>query len=110
PSITVEKTGPAAIAEGETDVTWTFTITNNSVSTDPVIVTAVNDNILGNLLAAAQAANGGNPIVLASGASFTFSYNPDGNLVLDGGQTNTNIVTVGAVDDEGDQTSGQDSH
>ncbi|MGH7893677.1 MAG: retention module-containing protein, partial [Candidatus Binatia bacterium] len=110
PTITVEKTGPATIAEGGADVTWSFTITNHSVSTDPVTVTAISDDKLGSLLAAAQAANGGQPIVLAAGASFTFTYNPEGNLVLDGGQTNTNVVTVTAVDDEGSQATDDDSH
>jgi hypothetical protein len=47
PAITVVKTGPATISEGGQDVTWTFTITNNSVSTDPVTVTAINDDLLG---------------------------------------------------------------
>src|SRR5436190_141654 len=71
--------------------------------------TAIADDKLGSLLAAAQAANGGQPIVLAAGASFTFTYNPEGNLVLDGGQTHTNTVTVNATDDEGSQATAQDN-
>src|SRR4029079_7558435 len=92
------------------DAAWTFTITNHSVSTDPVTVTSVVDNQLGNLTAAAIAANGGQPIVLAAGQSFTFTYNPAGDLVLDGGQTHVNTADVIAVDDEGTQTTAQDSH
>src|SRR4029079_4044378 len=110
PSVTLDKTGPASIAEGGADAAWTFTITNHSVSTDPVTVTSVVDNQLGNLTAAAIAANGGQPIVLAAGQSFTFTYNPAGDLVLDGGQTHVNTAAVIAVDDEGTQTTAQDSY
>src|SRR4029450_13466883 len=56
PTITVEKTGPATIAEGGT-ATYGFTITNTSAaSTDPVTITSVVDNVLGNLTSAANAA------------------------------------------------------
>src|SRR5262249_24320656 len=110
PSIAVVKTGPATIAEGGQDVTWHIKITNNSVSTDPVTVTVISDDKLGDLLASAQTANGGQPIVLQAGASFEFDYTPAGNLVLDGGETHTNIVTVTAVDDENHQTTGSDDH
>src|SRR5262249_2531082 len=73
PSIAVTKT-VAPIAEGNT-ATYHYTITNTSTaSTDPVTVTSVIDDKLGDLTAAAIAANGGNPIVLAPGASFSFSF------------------------------------
>jgi hypothetical protein len=110
PVIDIVKGGPATIAEGGADVTWTFTITNNSVSTDPITVTALHDDKLGDLLAAAIAANGGNPIVLAPGGTFSFDYNPAGNLVLDGGETYTNVVTVTGMDDEGTSDTGTDNH
>src|SRR5262249_13565801 len=58
PSIKVDKTGPASINEGGASATYTFTITNTSVSTDPVTVLSINDNKFGNLLGAAEAANG----------------------------------------------------
>src|SRR5262249_27665359 len=65
PSITVAKTVPATIAEGNT-ATYSFTIKNTSpADTDPVTITSVVDNVLGDLTAAAIAANGGNAIVLA---------------------------------------------
>ena len=41
PVIDIEKTGPAKIDEGGEDVTWHFVITNDSVSTDPVTITAL---------------------------------------------------------------------
>ena len=109
PAVTIVKTGVTQIAEGGADVTWSFTITNNSVATDPVTVTALGDDQLGNLLAAAEAVNGG-PIVLAAGASFSFDYNPEGVLVLDGNQAHTNVVSVTAVDDEGSTATDTDDH
>src|SRR2546430_11484864 len=70
PSITVDKTGPASVDEGGASTTYTFKITNTSVSTDPHTGTSVSDRALIALLPSAVAANGGNPIVLAPGASF----------------------------------------
>jgi hypothetical protein len=110
PSILIEKSGPATIAEGGEDVTYHFVITNTSGLTDPVTVTSLTDDVLGNLLAAAQAANGGNPIVLASGASFSFDYNPPGDLVLNAGDTEHNTVTVIGHDDENTSVTDTDDH
>jgi hypothetical protein len=109
PVIDIEKTGPAEIDEGGEDVTWHFKITNNSVSTDPVTITSLGDDKLGDLLAAAEAVNGG-PIVLASGASFEFDFNPDGDLILNAGATHINTVTVTGVDDDGTEDTGTDDH
>src|SRR5262249_48462044 len=56
PSITVDKTDPTTIAEGN-PVTYGFKITNTSTaSTDPVTITSVIDDQLGDLTAAANAA------------------------------------------------------
>jgi len=57
PAITIDKTGPATVAEGGEDVTWNFVITAaaSNASTDPVTVTSVNDDKLGDLTAAALA-------------------------------------------------------
>ena len=104
PAITVVKTAdPTTINEGGADVSFHFVITAaaTNASTDPVTVTALTDDVYGDLLAAAIAANGGNPIVLNPGASFAFDYNPPGDLVLDAGESETNTVTVNATDDEG---------
>ena len=74
PSLSIAKTAPASIVEGNF-ATYTFLITNTSTaSTDPVTITQVFDDVLGDLSAAALAANGGNPIVLAPGALFSFTY------------------------------------
>ena len=45
--------------------------------------------------------------MLASGASFEFDYNPDGDLVLNAGETHINAVTVTGVDDEGTEDTAQ---
>ena len=64
PTITVDK-AVTNINEGNT-ATYSYTITNTSTaSTDPVTITSVIDDVLGDLTGAAIAANGGNPIVLA---------------------------------------------
>src|SRR5262249_14583837 len=102
PSIAVAKTGPTTIAEGDT-ATFNFTITNTSVaSTDPVTVTSVVDDVLGDLTAAANAAwlaqGHGGPIVLAPGQ--TFSFNVTTLAALNAG-TVVNTVTVRGHDDEG---------
>ena len=107
PSILVDKAGPASVAEGNT-ATYTFTVTNTSMtSTDPVTLVSVTDDVLGSLTGAALAANGGNPIVLAPGASFAFSYTTP--AALNAG-TVVNTVTVFGQDDEGTPVSGADSH
>src|SRR5207249_578163 len=97
----------ASVDEGGASTTYTFTITNNSVVTDPVTVTSISDTVLGNLLGAAETANGG-PIVLASGGSFTFTYTT--TLTQNVGDSVTNVVTVHAKDDENTDTSASDDH
>ena len=107
PSITIDKTGPATIAEGNT-ATYNFTITNtSSASTDPVTITSVIDNVLGNLTAAALAANGNNPIVLNPGQNFAFSFMT--TSAQDAG-TVVNTVTATGQDDEGNTATDDDSH
>jgi sugar lactone lactonase YvrE len=93
----VRRVGAAANPEGGT-ATYTFTITNTSpAATDPVTVTSVVDTLLGDLTAAAVAAHGGADLVLAAGASFTFSAT--GPAPAAGPVAGT--VTVTAHDDEG---------
>src|SRR5205823_4890887 len=105
PVITIDKVGPGTINEGQT-ATYSFTITNGSVSTDTVTITSVVDDKLGDLTAAAIAANNGNPIVLAPGASFTFSAATA--AALNAGSV-TNVVTVTGHDDEGTEDTGTDT-
>ena len=109
PTITVDKT-VTNINEGNT-ATYTYTITNTSTaSTDPVTITSVVDDVLGDLTSAANAAwlaqgNTG-PIVLAPGASFSFDYTT--LTVLNAG-TVVNVVTVSGLDDENTTTSATDT-
>src|SRR5262249_47096398 len=98
PTIAVDKSGPATVAEGGT-ATYTFTITNTSpISTDPVTVTSVADDKLGDLTAAANAAwaaqGHSGPIVLTQGQNFTFSFT---TTALNAG-TVVNVVTVSGRD------------
>jgi hypothetical protein len=86
----------AEIREGD-PATYTFTIRNTSpAATDPVTVTSVTDTALGDLTAAARAANGGADLVLAPGQAFTFSY----TAVSTAGPA-AGTVTVRGHDDEG---------
>src|SRR5262249_29149285 len=65
PSTTVDKSAPTSVSAGQ-PITYTYTITNTSpASTDPVTITSILDDQLGELITSAVAANGGNPIVLA---------------------------------------------
>ncbi|HAX78236.1 MAG TPA: hypothetical protein DCY88_21055, partial [Cyanobacteria bacterium UBA11372] len=105
-----------AIAEGGAIATYTFTITNASVATDPVTITSISDDKFGNLLAEAQADNGGNTIVLNPSGSFTFDITRSLTLDAPGGTagtyqtSHTNTVTVIGKDDEGTTDSGTDDH
>jgi sugar lactone lactonase YvrE len=91
----------AAPPEG-TPVTYTFTVTNTSPArTDPVTVTSVADDRLGELIDAARAANGGADVVLAPGQSFTFSATDP--------VSGPGTVTVTAHDDEGTTATATDA-
>jgi len=96
PAITVDTIGPGSIVHGQ-PATYKFTITNTSpASTDPVTVTSISDDLLGDLICVARIANGCKDIVLAPGESFTFSAC---STTLDSVQV-VNVVTVTAHDDE----------
>src|SRR5262249_32722993 len=109
PSITVDKTAPTTIAEGN-PVTYGFKITNTSTaSTDPVTITSVIDDHLGNLTSAANAAwiaaGHSGPIVLEQGEMFSFNFTTLAALNVG---TVVNTVTVSGHDDEDTPTSASD--
>ncbi|WP_372742966.1 hypothetical protein, partial [Neptunomonas sp.] len=79
------------------DQTYTITI-NNTSTVDAVTVTSLVDDKFGDLLAEAEAANGG-PVTLAVGGSFNFDITRE--LDLNATETHTNTVTVNVVDDDG---------
>src|SRR5262249_13647676 len=108
PSLSITKTAsPASISEGGVGgqaVTYTYSVTNTSLATtDPVTLTSLADDKVGDLMAAFVAANG-DSAVLADGATVTFAVTqtlPTANA----GASYTNIVTAQGVDDEGDPAS-----
>ncbi len=96
PEITVVKTAlPTQVPETGGSVVFSFEITNNT-SAFPVTVTSIVDDKFGDLLATAEGQNGGLDIVLASGASFTFTITRtlSSDLLI----PHINTVTVTAVD------------
>jgi hypothetical protein len=119
PAITITKVAnPVSINEGvATDITYTYTITSQSASTDPLTLTSLMDDsgTIGfsdddiNLLFGASGTNLGTYYVsgdtnmdgkLQNTETWVFSYTrPD--LVLNGNQSLVNTVTVAAQDDEG---------
>src|SRR5262249_41380727 len=110
PTIAVAKSGPTSVPEGST-VTYAFTITNtSSASTDPVTITSVIDDVLGNLTSAANAAwvaqGHATPIILVPDASFTFNFT---TLTAQDAGTLTNVVTVSGHDDENNPASTSDN-
>ena len=92
------------IVHGQT-ATYSYTITNTSiVSTDPVTITSIFDDKLGELITQAEAVNGG-PIVLAPGLVSRSAYREpvlDDILVV-------NVVNVAGNDDENSTATTSDS-
>src|SRR5262249_19802349 len=85
-------------------ISYHFTVTNTSTaSTDPVTETSLSDTVLGNLLPAFEAANGGSDVIAFGGhVSFDATYTAP---VQNAGAQINNTVTVNAHDDENDAAS-----
>src|SRR5438034_1377430 len=82
---------------GSQAVTYTYTVTNTSAATtDPVTLTSVLDDDLGQVLGA--------PVTLAPGQSYTFSVTTAAHNQT-AGTSFTNHVTATAHDDENDTAS-----
>src|SRR5207247_1619371 len=99
PSISISKSHSGVINEGTAGQTLTyhFTVTNTSTATtDPVTVTSLSDTVLGDLLPAFKAANGGSG-VLPYGASVSFDVSYTAPVANAFAQIN-NTVTVSAHD------------
>ncbi|MEM7172583.1 MAG: Ig-like domain-containing protein, partial [Pseudomonadota bacterium] len=117
PAINIIKSFDVSILDiSETDpqpVTFTYVIQNTSDpgdgDPDAITVSSLVDGEFGDLLAIAQAANGGNPIVIPEGEEFTFSITR--NVVNSqavsraGNDTDDTGVVVEAIDEEGDTAS-----
>jgi len=106
PLIDITKTpNPSSLPETGGDVTYTFVITNNSVSTDPLTIVSLIDAPFGDLLADPNAAASADPcpalagVVIQPGDSETCQIVRP--LQQNAGTTHPNLVTVVAHDDEG---------
>ena len=114
PSIVVTKTAvPTSLDEPGGDVEFTVDVENTSF--ESVTITALSDDMFGDLLGAdtgliggatATSCNDSLPITIAAGA--TFSCTIDATLTGDAGDTHTNVVTATAVDNDTGSTPATD--
>ena len=106
PDITIAKTAnPTAVLEPGGPITFSIVITNISVSSDPVTINSLTDDIYGDLngkgdcsVPQTLAGNGG-------AYSCSFTENVSGNS----GDVETDTVTASGADDEGNPVSKSDS-
>jgi hypothetical protein len=105
PKITVVKDGPATIEEPGGLVTYDVTVSNDSEATDPVTITMLFDNVVGELEGDDDCQIG---TVLQPGQSCSFSFTAE--VTGSAGTSVTNIVTVTVKDDENVSTSDDDDH
>lgn len=106
PTIAVVKTAdPTEVLEPGGPVIFSVSVTNNSVSTDPVTIDSLTDTIHGNLNGQGDCSV---PQVLAgNGGTYSCSFTADvvGNYM----DSETDIVTASGTDDEGNPVSAADS-
>jgi uncharacterized repeat protein (TIGR01451 family) len=106
PDITVLKTAvPTTVLEPGGAVTFSVLVTNNSVSSDPVTITSLTDDVHGNLSGQGDCTV---PQVLA-GAGGTYSCSFTADVTGNYGYTETDTVTASGADDEGNPVSDADS-
>ena len=110
PQVAITKSpNKAIVPETGGEVTFTFTITNTSVSTDPLTLTSLTDTVFGDLFAASASGSCKSLVntILAPSASVQCTYTTtlSGTVAVPHGNT----VTVIGVDDEGDTASAQAS-
>jgi len=106
PDITVVKTAkPTAVLEPGGLVTFTVLVTNNSVSSDPVTITSLTDNIHGDLNGQGDCSV---PQTLTGSGGYyscSFTASVSGNS----GYTETDTATASGTDDDGNPVSDSDS-
>jgi len=105
PGISVIKTAnPTEILEPGGQVAFTVTVNNNSVSSDPVTITSLTDDIHGDLDGQGDCST---PQTIASGGSYacTFTAAVTGNYL----DFETDTVTASGADDDSNPVSGSDS-
>jgi hypothetical protein len=104
PLITVDKTAnPTSVTEPGGNVTFTVLVTNSSV--EAVTLTALDDDIYGDLNGQGTCATGGT--IAANGGTYscTFIKSVTGNA----GDSHTDVVTAEGTDDEGNTDTDTDS-
>ncbi len=112
PTITIDKTANTHnVPETGGPVTYTLTITNTSVSSDPLTITSLSDNRFGTFVPSATDVPNTNcddldGFVLAPGASTTCTITA--NLAGQAGTHHDNTASVTGVDDEGNPASDTD--
>lgn len=105
PGISVIKTAnPTEILEPGGQVAFTVTVNNNSVSSDPVTIASLTDDIHGDLDGQGDCST---PQTIASGGSYacTFTAAVTGNYL----DFETDTVTASGADDDSNPVSGSDS-
>jgi hypothetical protein len=106
PDITVLKTAyPTGVLEPGGLVTFSVLVTNNSVSSDPVTITSLTDNVHGDL-------NGQGTCAVEqtlAGNGGTYSCSFTANVTGNSGDAETDTVTASGADDEGNPVSDSDS-
>ena len=102
PTISVDKTANP-LSRPEPGGTFTFTVVVTNTSNEPVTITNLFDDVYGNLNGRGNCAVGA---TLAPGSSYSCSFNA--SFIGDAGDSQTDVVTVTAVDDEGTQVTDSD--
>jgi hypothetical protein len=106
PDITVVKTAfPITVPEPGGAVTFSVVVTNNSVSSDPVTISSLTDNVHGNLNGQGDCAV---PQTLdGDGGTYSCSFTAD--VTGNSGYVETDTVTASGTDNDGNPVSDSDS-
>ncbi len=115
PSLSISKVAsPASLPEPGGSVSYTVTITNSSVSTDPVTIDSLSDSIEGapgvvptDLACVSAGADVSVPFTLASGASAVCTFG--GSVSGNAGDSTSDTFTASGTDDEGAPARGSGS-
>ncbi|WP_163835362.1 DUF7507 domain-containing protein [Spartinivicinus ruber] len=105
PKISVVKTAsPTEVMEPGGNVTFTMLVSNNSVSSDPVTITDLTDNIYGNLNNVGSCIT---PQTINPNSSYSCSF----TMMVNGnaGDSETDTITASGSDDEGNLITSSDS-
>jgi hypothetical protein len=104
PTIDVDKTAnPTTVSEPGGDVVFTVVIDNDSVSTDPVTIDSLVDDIHGDLNGQGTCSV---PQTIPSGDTYSCSFSA--TVSGDAGDSETDTVTASGSDDEGNPVSASD--